>query len=78
MSTGAGVSWHDRFDYVWYKCKQNCETPAGVVYRRFRAEHAHASAAFMLGIVSVVRALHSLVLHKCTVSVLDIFIALVH
>jgi hypothetical protein len=52
--------------------------PAGMVYRRCSAEHAHVSVVFMLGIVSVVRAFHSLVLHKCTASVLDIFTVLVY
>ena len=52
------------------------ELPAGVVYRLFGAQHARVSANIIHGMISVVRTLHSLVLHKCKASVLDVCIAL--
>lgn len=53
------------------------EWPAGVVYRLFSAEQVHVSAN-ILGMITVFRDLHSIVLHKCKASVLDICIALVY
>ena len=52
--------------------------PAGVVYRLFSAEHAHVFANIVRGMISAFRALHSLVLHKCKVSVFDIRVVLVY
>ena len=79
MSTGAGVSWHARFDYDT-NVNKAVELPAGVVYRLFSAQHARVSPNIILGMISVVRTLHSLVIHvhNCKASVLDICIVLVY